>query len=189
MATYAEIWKTLVAVDCSDHVEKKNGLTYLSWAWAWAELMNSYPQATYEIHEEMHSPDGTVECRVTVRIDECERMMWLPVMDHRNNAIPNPDKRKISDTRMRCLVKCLAMFGLGHYIYAGEDLPESVSVELSKPITPKQVAEVNALLAETKSNLPGFLNAMKVASVEELTITTLPKAMDALQKKKARMAA
>jgi hypothetical protein len=52
-------------------------------------------------------------------------MMWLPVMDYKNKAIPNPDARAVSDTRMRCLTKCLAMYGLGHYIYAGEDLPPS----------------------------------------------------------------
>ena len=56
----------------------------------------------------------------------------MPVMDHRNNAIANPDARKISDTKMRCLTKCLAMFGLGHYIYAGEDLPEQEPIEVKR---------------------------------------------------------
>jgi hypothetical protein len=120
--TYQEIWKTLSKVDVSKHVEKKNGLTYLSWAWAWGVLMEHYPSASYEFDpHEMHS-DGTVTVHCTVRIGACHRSMWLPVMDYKNNAIKNPDARKISDTRMRCLVKCISMFGLGHAIYAGEDI-------------------------------------------------------------------
>lgn len=121
-AKYAEIWKRLSKIDVSKHVEKKNGLSYLSWAWAWGVLMEHYPNAEYSFsHHEAH-PDGTVTVHCDVMIDQCHRAMWLPVMDYKNNAIKNPDARKISDTRMRCLVKCLAMFGLGHYIYAGEDV-------------------------------------------------------------------
>ena len=63
-----------------------------------------------------------------VKIGELERLMWLPVMDYKNKAIVNPDTRAVSDTRMRCLTKCLAMYGLGHYIYAGEDLPTQQSL-------------------------------------------------------------
>jgi hypothetical protein len=140
--SYAEIWKTLSTVDCSKHIEKKGNLSYLSWAWAWGTLMDHYPQATYKVHKERHAPDGTVECRVTLTIDDCSRMMWLPVMDNKNNAIKNPDLRKISDTRMRCLVKVCALFGLGHYIYAGEDLPQEPSVE----ITSELVTTFNTIL-------------------------------------------
>lgn len=120
--TYESIWKTLVKVDVSQHVEKKNGLSYLSWAWAWGVLMQHYPNATYDFDpHEMHT-DNTVTVHCTVRIGNCSRSMWLPVMDFKNAAIRNPDARKISDTRMRCLVKCISMFGLGHAIYAGEDI-------------------------------------------------------------------
>jgi hypothetical protein len=123
--SYAEVWTTLSKIDVSKHVEKKQGLSYLSWAWAWGVLMQHYPQAEYSFaNSEVHS-DGTLTVHCDVMIGQCHRMMWLPVMDHRNNAIKNPDARKISDTKMRCLVKCLAMFGLGHYIYAGEDLPST----------------------------------------------------------------
>ena len=62
-------------------------------------------------------------------------MMWLPVMDYKNQAIANPTARQISDTKMRCLVKCISMFGLGHYIYAGEDLPNSEAS--APPVTHK----------------------------------------------------
>ena len=118
------IWKTLSAVDVSDHIEKKGNLSYLSWAWAWGVLMEKYPESEYEFAEPIYYSDGTCEVWVSVTISEKTRKMWLPVMDYRNKSIPNPTSRDISDARMRCLVKCLAMFGLGHYIYAGEDLPE-----------------------------------------------------------------
>ena len=131
------VWKTLSSIDVNNKTEKKGNLTYLSWAWAWGELMDHYPQATYTFTE-WEYPDGahyvtkdvliygdgtcSVECEL--RIDDLVRKMWLPVMDYRNNAIENPTARQISDTKMRCLVKCMAMLGLGHYIYAGEDIPQ-----------------------------------------------------------------
>jgi len=72
----------------------------------------------------MHE-DGTVTVHCTIVIDTYARHMWLPVMDHRGRAIVRPDARAISDNKMRCMVKCLALFGLGLYIYAGEDLPSA----------------------------------------------------------------
>ena len=71
----------------------------------------------------MFYPDGSASVHVTVSIGDLARSMWLPVMDNRNNAISNPTSRQISDAKMRCLVKCIAILGLGHYIFAGEDLP------------------------------------------------------------------
>lgn len=144
--TYEDVWKTLSAIDVSDYTEDKNGLTYLSWAWAWGVMMDCYPQLRVEWHGQNDSggnrramPDvtyydgGTAMVGCTVRIgDEVERSMWLPVMDYRNKAIAQPDARMISDAKMRCLVKCFAMLGLGHYIYAGEELPRAaMGAELS----------------------------------------------------------
>lgn len=122
-----EIWGVLSKVDCSKHIEKKHGLTYLSWMWAWAALMEEYPASSFEMGaNEIHS-DGTVTVRVTVTVqrgaDRVARTMWLPVLDARNKAIANPCSFDINRSRMRCLTKCIAMFGLGHYIYAGEDVP------------------------------------------------------------------
>lgn len=117
------VWETLSKIDCSEFIERKGNLSYLSWAHAYQILMKHYPNAEYEMLPEERMPDETVmtSCRVTIA--DQTRFMWLPVMDHRNNAIPNPDARKISDSRMRCFTKCLAMFGLGAYIYQGEDIP------------------------------------------------------------------
>ena len=122
---YSSIWQTLSKIDVSKHVEKKNGLSYLSWAWAWGVLMEKFPHAEYSFSQPEVHLDGTVTVHCDVMIGQCRRSMWLPVMDYKNNSIKNPDSRKVSDTKMRCLVKCLAMYGLGHYIYAGEDTPAS----------------------------------------------------------------
>jgi hypothetical protein len=124
MSDMKTIWETLSKADVSPHVEKKGRMNYLSWAWAWGYLMEHYPDATYEIHPPtLYGIDDSVEVSVTVTINGMSRFMWLPVMDNRNNAIQKPSSRDISDARMRCLVKCLAMFGLGHFLYAGEDIP------------------------------------------------------------------
>jgi hypothetical protein len=129
--TYKDVWDNLSKIDCSDKVEKKMNLSYLSWAWAWGVLQEHYPQSTYLFYQGeddvpyVKFPDGTAEVRCRVSIDNLTREMTLSVMDNRNNAIQNPNSRQVNDTKMRCLVKCLAMYGLGHYIYAGEDVPSS----------------------------------------------------------------
>lgn len=129
MSFAKEVWETLSGVDCSGRIEKKMDLSYLSWSWAWATLMEHYPESEYTFEEDKAFPDGTVEVAVNITIREGDkslsRRMWLPVMNHKNASVPNPSSRQRSDSRMRCLTKCLALFGLGHYIYAGEDLPSA----------------------------------------------------------------
>jgi hypothetical protein len=155
------VFETLSAINVNDKVEKKSGLTYLSWAWAWGEVKKVYPDATYTVLQDpiTFKPyffDATlgymVMTNVTIQGQKLE--MWLPVMDGANKAMRHEpytystrygDKAveqasmfDINKTLMRCLVKNLAMFGLGHYIFAGEDLPESesdaVANTTSKPI-------------------------------------------------------
>lgn len=122
--TYKEIWANLSKVDVSEHIQKKGQLSYLSWAWAWGTLMEHYPNAKY-IDSEKFFPDGSCQVRIDMDIDGCDRHMWLAVMDFNGKAVLNPPSTAISNGKMRCLVKVLAMFGLGHFIYAGEDLPPS----------------------------------------------------------------
>ena len=155
--TYASVWQTLSAIDCSEKAEKKNGLTYLSWAWAWGILMEHYPEATYQFLNEEWDSEGraTVWCKVA--IGELERLMWLPVMDYKNKAIVKPDTRAVSDTRMRCLTKCLAMYGLGHYIYAGEDLPAQTETAEEATPEPKKAAKP---APEPASNADDTLNIL-----------------------------
>ena len=130
MSDFKGIWETLSNLDLSSVVEKKMGLAYLSWANAWDVVMSHYPAATFEILDPVNFDDGSMEVWCSVTIDGHIRKMWLPVMDHRNNSIKCPTSRQVSDARMRCLVKCLAMFGLGLYIYRGEDLPKQDSPEI-----------------------------------------------------------
>lgn len=121
---YGDVWKRLSSIDVSGQVRKKNDLNYLPWSWAWGVLMEEFPQAVYNYRAPVYYEDGSCEVWVEVRIENLAREMWLPVMNYKGLSIQNPSSKDISNTRMRCLVKCLAMFGLGHYIYAGEDLPE-----------------------------------------------------------------
>jgi hypothetical protein len=118
MTSYTELRK----INVNAHTEKKGQLTYLSWAWAVDTLLQHDSTATWEFPEPKYFGDTVmVFCNVTAFGKTMK--MQLPVMDNRNNAISNPDSRKISDATMRCLAKCIACFGIGLYIYAGEDLP------------------------------------------------------------------
>ena len=133
--SFAEtVWDKLSAVDISEYVQKKGGFSYLSWSWAWGILMKYYPESDFEMKKEKIHPDQSVEVRCVVTVVDgdktLKRSMWLPVMDFKNKAVPTPDSRDISDSRMRCLVKCISMFGLGHHIYAGEDVPGNKKDEL-----------------------------------------------------------
>ena len=118
MTSYNELRK----INVNEHTEKKGQLTYLSWAWAVDTLLQHHSSAVWEFPEPKYFGDTVmVFCNVTAFGKTMK--MQLPVMDNRNNAISNPDARKISDATMRCLAKCIACFGIGLYIYAGEDLP------------------------------------------------------------------
>ena len=140
MGKFEEVY----AINVNDKTEKKGNLTYLSWAFAWAEFKKIYPEAMYKINPF----DGTfcsgnekmgymVQTQVTAGQNTYE--MWLPVMDMRNNTVLQPKMTEINKTIMRCLTKNLAMFGLGLYIYAGEDLPEMPKD--FEPITEKELNE------------------------------------------------
>jgi hypothetical protein len=123
------IWNTLSAIDCKAHIENKGGFSYLSWTWAWAMVKERYPEADFDLLDDLIFPDGTMEVRVAVTIENMTHTMWLPVLDFRNKAIQKPNAFDVNSSRMRCLVKCLAMHGLGHYIYAGESAPQERKIE------------------------------------------------------------
>ena len=116
MKTFLELRK----INVNEHIEKKGGLSYLSWAWAVDTLLQNDPSATWEFTEPVTFGETMmVSCQVQAFGKVMK--MHLPVMDNRNQAIKNPDARKINDAMMRCLTKCIALFGIGLYIYAGED--------------------------------------------------------------------
>ena len=135
-----KIWKTLSEVNVNKDKERKGRFDYLSWADAWKHVQQNTESATYELHDDVVYPDNSREVRCSVTIDGISHMMWLAVMDNNNRAIKNPDARAINDARMRCLVKAIAMHGLGLYIYAGEDLPD---VTAQKPAPKKEPPQKN----------------------------------------------
>ena len=158
----SNIWNTLSSINVNKHTEKIGELTYLSWAWAWGTLMDHFPTARYQftdfrdtsgnITDILTYPDATCSVECTLTIGDISRTMWLPVMDYKHKAIPNPSSRQISDNKMRCLTKCIGMFGLGHYIYAGHDLPPNTH---GKPLHPPQAIPVkthtNGIAKENES--------------------------------------
>ena len=175
----SKAWVTLSKIDCSKHVEKKGNLSYLSWSWAWSTLMDEFPSSTFEMHADERLPDDSVMVSCTVTVEGMPRTMWLPVMDNKNNAIKSPDARKISDARMRCLVKCIAMHGLGLYIYAGEDLP----IVEPATITDEDFEQLNSLLDQSGSDKEKFCAAFGIKAVKELPLGQLAKATSMLMAK------
>jgi hypothetical protein len=121
----------LNTVDCSDKIEKKNGLSYLSWAYAWGELKKRFPDAIYTVYE---NPDGwnyfsdgrTAWVKTGVTVNGIEHIEYLPIMDFKNKSIPlgNITSFEVNKAIQRSLTKAVARHGLGLYIYAGEDLPD-----------------------------------------------------------------
>lgn len=106
--------------DVSAGVERKGNLDYLSWAYAWNALCEEHPDANFYFAEPATYPDGSVMVKAVVTVGDKTHEMTLPVMNHRNQAIQNPNARDISDAQMRCLVKCIALFGLGIGLYLGD---------------------------------------------------------------------
>lgn len=129
-------FERLSAINVNGKTEKKGtgnkAFTYLSWAFAVEELMKADPQANWQIHEpKFYGQQVMVSCTVTA-FDKAI-YMWLPVMNHSNQAINNPSVTDINKAQMRCLVKAIACHGLGLYIYAGEDLPSDEPQQAQQP--------------------------------------------------------
>jgi len=125
------VFKTLNRINVNEQCESKGGLTYLSWAWAWAELKKAYPEANYFVYENedgwnYHHDGKTAWVKTGVTIEGLEHIEYLPVLDFKNKAIPM-DKItsfNVNTAIQRSVTKCIARHGLGLYIYAGEDLPD-----------------------------------------------------------------
>lgn len=171
------VFSKLSKIDVSKHVEKKGQLSYLSWAWAWGVLMEHYPDANYSFGENEIHADGSVTVHCSLTVDNIARAMWLPVMDNRNKSIQNPTSRDISDAKMRCLVKAIAMHGLGHYIYAGEDLPRSESVGED------DIKILVGLIEQTKIDLGRLLTHFRINSLADMDLAQFKQAVTLLESK------
>lgn len=176
-------WETLSAINVNDHKRMKGKFNYLSWTWAWATLMDNYPDSTYEfLPNEVHG-DGSVTTHCTVTVQGISHTMWLAVTDFNNKAIMNPNCHDIANNKMRCLTKALAFHGLGHYIYANESLPEESEAVRTAVIDEKQAEEIKGLLAEYKIDVKAFLKYFKTSSVDLMLASNYTRAIATLQAK------
>ena len=138
----------MLSTNVNNHTEKKGNLTYLSWAWAWAEALKADEDATYKV--EMFGDkcymdiNGTAMVFVTVTMFRKPVTCQLPVMDFRNKAILNPDAFAVNTAIMRCMTKALSLHGLGLYIYAGEDLPEGEGSDIDVNSMSDHLAAIEA---------------------------------------------
>ena len=155
----------LLKLNVNDHTEKKQNLTYLSWAWAWQQALLADPHATFRVHtfstaQDGASPvmniNGTGMVWVDVTLNGKTRTGFLPIMDHRNKPIPEPDAFQVNTAIMRCMTKTLALFGLGLYIYAGEDLPYDEEEEVKPEAKPEPRQEPD----QAAKNLEFFAEKM-----------------------------
>tara|TARA_R100001086_G_scaffold137633_1_gene71917 strand:- start:91 stop:957 length:867 start_codon:yes stop_codon:yes gene_type:complete len=159
-------WGVLSKIDCSDHVEQKGNLTYLSWAWAWKILKENFPDASFEKHWfDYGDPTpyslpyaldkaGNAFVKVTVTVDGAAITEVMPVLDNRNHSVQRPNSFLINTSLQRCLTKAIAYHGLGSYIYAGEDTPDVAEEEVvvedtpAKEDTPAPTPEISQSLED-----------------------------------------
>lgn len=151
----------LNSINLNEVKEKKNGLDYISWAWAWGTVKKLHPDMTSKVYENdlgwPYFTDGhTCWVKVGVTVNGLEHIEYLPIMDYKNNSIPC-DSVKSTDVNksiQRAMVKAIARHGLGLYVYAGEDLPETDSEEeqTAKPAPAKTPAKAPAKKEEAKGS-------------------------------------
>ena len=158
----------LYAVNVNGHTEKKNHLTYLSWAWAWGEIKKRHPDATYTVYENAdgwnyHTDGRTCWVKTGVTVNGIEHIEYLPVMDYKNKSISteNVTSFDVNKAIQRSLTKACARHGLGLYIYAGEDLPEEEAAE-------KQDASRNAKNIAANNIISGLAKARGKSDAEIL---------------------
>ena len=153
------IFETLSAINVNDKTEKKNGLTYLSWAWAWAEVKKLYPNIQRTVYENANGlnyfhDERTAWVKVGITIEGLEHIDYLPIMDNRNKSIQldNITSFDVNKAIQRSTAKALALHGLGLYIYAGEDLPEGYEAPAPKKPTLDKARFYGALDSIKKGN-------------------------------------
>lgn len=173
----------LNGINVNDKTEKKNGLTYLSWAWAWQEVKKLFPAANYKIYENdlgwfYHTDGKTAWVKTGVTVNEIEHIEYLPVMDFRNKSIPCNaiTSFDVNKAIQRSLTKALARHGLGLYIYAGEDLPDAedgktAPKESGEP-TPQEVAKIENEKVN-KNHIASLSKEMDRTAVKEKQILSM----------------
>lgn len=178
------VFGELNAVNVNEKTEKKNGLTYLSWAWAWAEVKKRFPTATYTVYEDengnfYHTDGLTCWVKTGVTIEGLEHIEYLPVMDFKNKSIPaaNVTSIDVNKAIQRSLTKACARHGLGLYIYAGEDLPDpereeyeqKAREEAGQPISELMIKALEKALEGQNVAVSSVLQKFKIQSLDQLT--------------------
>jgi len=182
------VFETLNAVNVNEHTEKKNGLTYLSWAWAWAEVKKHYPEAFYTIYENnegwfYHTDGKSAWVKTGVTIDGLEHIEYLPVMDFRNKSIPAEAVTSfdVNKAIQRSLTKACARHGLGLYVYSGEDLPESEQRKFTEEDRAVFTDKISILVEEQNLDLTKIYKKVGVDSFNAIATERLPGMIDWLQ--------
>ena len=189
----ANTFETLNAINVNGKTEKKNGLTYLSWAWAWQEVKKVDPDANYTIYENAngwnyHTDGKTAWVKTGVTVGGIEHIEYLPIMDYKNKSIPLDliTSFDVNKAIQRSLTKACARHGLGLYIYAGEDLPEA---EADNRPDEEKIADIKRLIQQTKTDTKKYLYAMgqhfkrEVKSVDEMSGAELDYALSKITEK------
>lgn len=172
-------------INVSDKVEKKNSLSYLSWAWAWGEVKKIFPDSNYKVYETdkgcIYWTDGsTAWVKTGVTICGIEHIEYLPVMDFKNKSIALADITSfdVNKTIQRSLTKAVARHGLGLYIYAGEDLPEEEKKEKKEKSIVDDARSVYKELIQAKFVRDG--DKLYTKCMEVLTKTTNEKIINSI---------
>jgi hypothetical protein len=187
----SELFAEFTAIDLSGYVKilkHANNAAYLPWSNGWQILMERYAESTDEYQTTwLDNKSAEVTCKLTIIDGERKavREQSLPVMDGKNNSVIDPTTRAINDTRARCLVKCLSKFGLGLYLYSGDELPrlESAPDILVGNVTSEQIESVTGLLVASGADQEAFLRFFKIESLEDMPKAKFKNAMALLESK------
>lgn len=186
------IFSELASVDCSEHIEKKNGFSYLSWPFAVEQLRKHCPTATWEVkRNDNGEPFFITQCGVFVEVAVTVNGVTLsqihPVLDNRNKPVDSPSAFDINSSIQRCLVKAIALHGLGLSIYAGEDVPRDVvqarKAEAEKPIKAEQAGYLRGLIDEVGADEKKLCAHFKIERLEQLPAARYDKVVEGLRKK------
>jgi Protein of unknown function (DUF1071) len=193
-------FERLNRINVSEHIEKKGSFSYLSWPFAVAQLRLADPAATWEVRRFDGLPYLKSETgyfvEVAVTIQGVTLSQIHPVLDGKNQPIPVPTAFEINTSIQRCLVKAIALHGLGLYVYAGEDVPEGESAKptpskapvapINGPcITPAQLRYVERLIEETRSDLGKVLDYFGVSALTDLTSHAASRCITSLEKQRS----
>jgi len=172
----------LYDINVSEKTEKKGGLTYLSWAWAWGELKRQHPDAEYTVYENAngwnyHTDGKTCWVKTGVKVANIEHVEYLPVMDFKNKSISADQVTSfdVNKAIQRSLTKAVARHGLGLYIYAGEDLPEdSAPVQIqTKPIDKDKLSTLASIMNKTRKDGTAYFSEERKKHFRELAKTNI----------------